>query len=1049
MTICSSCRAPNAPGANFCSSCGARLLTRPPAAAQRKVLTVLFSDITDSVGLADSLDPEAWQEILRDYFTEMSRILSHHGATIEKFIGDAIQGVFGLETTHEDDARRAVSAALEMQAAGGELNRAFADRWGVTLQVRIGIHTGEVVAGDPDHGQPFAVGDVMNVAARLQQIAEPGEVLISPSTYERVRERVEVQDLGPRTLKGKPEPVHVYRLLKMGAEADRRRSITTTPLVGRSSELEQLDRAFRDAVATNSFVTCTIVGDAGMGKTRIAHELAASLEGSARVLWGYAGPYDASNTLAPIAQVARQALELNVEDARQDVVDKVASIAQRIEVSPDALEVLVGISERSIHERDLYYAFRRLLESEAAELPHVVILDDLHWANPHFLNLVGYLEGWGSGAAVLVVCLGRPEVLERDAGVANVLQGPTIRLRALPSEGAEDLLRKAGADDVDPAVVRRIIELTGGNPLFLEEMVDMLAASESDSTSLPVPDSIRDLLRARIDSVAEKERLALQHASVVGQTFWWQAVNELADDETRPEIDILLDNLWRRALIQPSSSQLKSEDAYSFTNALLREVVYAGIPKMIRSRAHQIVAHWLTARSDDHHFTLDDIIGFHLEQAFAYLQQVGVRGAELRSVAEAAETHLRTAGRRALDRWDFTAAAGLLTRAVRVGQAASTLRWETAIDAAEALIEIGELSEAKEAIASARSAADASSDRRGAAHAEVYGTWLEIRSDNPAGWSDAARRQTEGALKTFEELEDPIGLARAHELLGDVYFTNGEHGRGEKELRAAANYARQAEDVRAETRLLTYLAAVLLWGPTPVPEAIERCEEILDRMSSSRWGRAKVALVLGGLYAMDGSFDRSDQLITEAKMLMEELGMSVTLATGRQISSLAYSLAGRSDDAAKELRLGYDELERTQNRGFLATAATYLARALIENQELDDVPRLLERAKEIAPSDDDVAQAEIAIAEAMLLAGRGDPEAATLSDRAQEVFGRTDELNDRADVLLCHALILEDLGRSDEARRAASEAELLYRRKGVKPRLAKAAELAGSEGAEE
>ncbi|MGH3051491.1 MAG: adenylate/guanylate cyclase domain-containing protein, partial [Gaiellaceae bacterium] len=462
-------------------------------AEARKTVTIVFSDVAGSTSLGDRLDPEALRRVMERYFTEMRSVLERHGGTVEKFIGDAVMAVFGIPAAHEDDALRAVRAAVEMRDRLADLNEEFERERGITLEVRTGVNTGEVVAGDPSGGQFYATGDAVNVAKRLEQAAQPGEVLLGEQTYRLVQEAVRVELVGPLTLKGKAEAVAPYRLLEVveGAPALARRF--DTPFVGRQEELARLLGCFDRSVGEETPLLVTVIGAAGIGKTRIAAELIAEIGERAAVLQGRCLSYGEGITFWPLQEILR-------------------GLTERPTGAPEP--------EQARGTEETFWAYRKLFEALAKERPLVLVLEDIHWAEPTLLDLIEHIVEWTREAPMLIVCVARPDLLDERPGWS----GELVELEPLPSEEAETLVAVLGAG-VDPAIRVRATGVAEGNPLFLEQL---LALAEEDGHELAVPHTIQALLSARLDRLAPDERALFEAAAVVGKEFWRSAVLHLA-----------------------------------------------------------------------------------------------------------------------------------------------------------------------------------------------------------------------------------------------------------------------------------------------------------------------------------------------------------------------------------------------------------------------------------------------------------------------------------------------------------------------------------------
>jgi class 3 adenylate cyclase len=572
--------------------------------AHRKVVTVLFCDVVGSTALGESVDPEALQAVLARYFERMRGIVESHGGSVEKFIGDAVMAVFGVPAAHEDDALRACRAAVEMRNALPELG----------VEGRIGVNTGEVLTGTEER---LATGDAVNVAARLEQAAEPGEVLVGAETLALVAAGVELGEERLLELKGKTVPVAAHPLVSV-REAEERSHASR--FVGREPELHQLSHAWERAFAGPRSELVTIVGEPGIGKSRLVAEALARID--ARVVRGRCLSYGEGITYWPVVEVVKQ---LDALPSDEQAANAIRSLLRE-------RDVVAGKDE-------IAWAFRKLLEEQA---PLVVCFDDIQWGEETFLDLVESTALLSTGAPLLVVCMARPELLDgRPAWPAP------LRLESLPAEQADRLV----GGSIPAGVREQIVRASGGNPLFLTEMV---ALSEQGGGQVEVPPTLRALLAMRLDQLDEPERRVLERGAVEGELFHRGTVQALVQEET--EVMPRLAALVRRDLIRPDRPQLPREDAYRFSHLLIRDAAYEALPKATRADLHQRFAVWLEKHGQSL-VELDEILGYHLEQAARYLDELGRPDSRL---ALAAGDRLAAAGRQAL--WRGARSRRLLSR---------------------------------------------------------------------------------------------------------------------------------------------------------------------------------------------------------------------------------------------------------------------------------------------------------------------------------------------------------------------------------------------------
>ncbi|MEA2498643.1 MAG: hypothetical protein QOH26_1048, partial [Actinomycetota bacterium] len=599
MQICARCGFENPSGQKFCGECGTRLEAGPAASEVRKTVTVLFADVVDSTGLGERLDPERVRALMSRYFELVREALERHGASVEKFIGDAVMAVFGIPHLHEDDALRAVRAALDLGPAIASLEDT--DASGTRIQVRVGLNTGMVVAGDPSAGQNLVTGDAVNVAARLQQAAEPGEILIGDETYELVRHAVEVGEARPLELKGKSGAVNARSVLGISEQSEALARRARSPLVGRKRQLRQLNQALEASVEDQACQLFTVLGTAGVGKSRLVDEFVAGLEG-ARVAFGRCLPYGEGITYWPLTEALRSLAGVQEIDHSPEAMTALAGVLGGDAENLGPLAPLVGLGTGTHSADETANAARRLFERLGRERPLVAIFDDVHRAEPAFLDLIDHVVEWSSQSPILVICTARPDLLDTRPGWGGgKVNASTVLLEPLDQEASEELIANVVGGSLEPALSKQILQSAEGNPLFVEEMVSMLvddgALTEdggvwrvADPDQVRVPTSLRVLLAARLDRLGSGERQVISRAAVVGKVFERQAVTALAPEELRIDVSQHLGTLSRRELIRPDTG---SEDLFTFRHILIRDAAYDSLPKRDRADLHERFAAWL------------------------------------------------------------------------------------------------------------------------------------------------------------------------------------------------------------------------------------------------------------------------------------------------------------------------------------------------------------------------------------------------------------------------------------------------------------------------
>jgi class 3 adenylate cyclase/tetratricopeptide (TPR) repeat protein len=1019
VLVCTQCGHQNPDGARFCNACAASL-----AAAERKVrktVSIVRCDVTGSTALGERLDAEALRGVMTRYFDEMRTVIERHGGTVEKFIGDAVMAVFGIPVLHEDDALRAVHAAAEMREALKRLNDELGRERGVQLQVRTGVMTGEVIAGDPSAGHAFVTGDAANVAARLETSAQPGQILIGEPTYRLVSAAVEAEPVEPFTVRGKAEPLRAWRLRGVlpGARLVPRR--LDIPMVGRRREFANLLAVYEHARSERSCEVVTIVGEPGIGKSRLSEELAREVGNEAIVLRGRCLPYGEGITYWPLVEMLRSA-------ARSE---ERARIAELLEGEPDAdliagrVAAAVGGAEGGMPSEETFWAVRKLFERLAREQSLVLLIDDLQWAERTFLELVEHIAYLSRSAPILLVGLARSEFLERRPE----WPGARIRLEPLLDADAEALLDLLAEErPVAEDVRARIESAAEGNPLFIEQMLAML---EGDRGGRAVPPTIQALLAARVDQLDVPQRRAVECASVVGQQFWSGAVRELSGEGAM--IGRALIDLVRLEFVVPDESPtFPDEDAFRFVHILVRDAAYEAIPKELRSELHERLAGWMERKDKEQAVQHEEIVGYHLEEAFRYLEELGSTDRPRRLLAEQAAERLLSAGRKALARGDMPAAANLFTRAVRLMSRQDPVRLSVLPDLAEALIVGGELARAKNVLDEALRDARTAGNRRAEAHVEIVEEQLLLMTD-PEGVVERIPAMTTEAIRIFGKLGDDLGLARAWHLRSEVGWMRCRFAESGAALERALVHAERADDRRRAARLRGRLLMALSAGPTPVDEVIARAQEMLDEAKGDRVAETELLSDVSLMEAYRGNFARARNLAAQRESTAGELGLRVALAGGKNFSAEVEMLAGDSATAEQMWRESCELFAEMGERGILSTRAAELAeKALYVQGKYDEAERFAKLGRETGSSDDIETQARWRGALAKVFARRGEFEAADrLAHEAVELVEPTDFRELQGDVFMDVAEVFRLASRSEDAAAAARRAQETYEAKGM------------------
>jgi class 3 adenylate cyclase/tetratricopeptide (TPR) repeat protein len=1005
VAVCTSCGAENREGARFCDSCGAAL-AEPVAAGRetRKTVSVLFADVTGSTRLGERLDPESLRQVMARYFDVAKNVVERHGGVVEKFIGDAVMAVFGVPAVHEDDALRAVRAAQELRNGLATLNDELESSYGIRLELRTGVNTGEVVTGTAER---LATGDAVNVAARLEQAANPGEILLGGTTYGLVTETVVAEPAPPLEVKGKSDTLTAYRLLAVHADAAPVARRGQAPMIGREQQRQLLEHAYANAVGARACNLFTILGAAGVGKSRLASEFLSSLDG-ATVASGRCLSYGEGISYWPVTEVV---LQLDPDEREGQ-----------------ALASILGDEHAASTPDQTAWAFRKLLERRAREQPLVVVFDDVHWGEPVFLDLVEHVADLSRDAPILLLCMARGELLDRrPAWGGGKLNATNVLLEPLAEGDAGALLdRLLPGDGLDESLRNRILESADGNPLFVEEMVAMVAEAGT-ATDVVVPPTIQALLAARLDQLDDGERRVLERGSVEGQVFHRGAVVALSNEE--PQVDGRLVTLVRKDLVRPEQAALADDEAYRFRHLLIRDTAYEALPKGVRSELHERMAAWLDERAAAL-VELDELVGYHLEQSYRYRVELGPEDSDARALGTRAAHRLHAAGDRAYARGDVGAAQSLLVRASEVSAKEDEVHRLVLLRLAEAAVSSGTFDRGLERLRDVEALADRAGDERARLRAALTRLDIRVSTDGDLRMADCEpeARQLAEALAGLGDFE---GAARGFRLAGNFAAWLGRCAEGEEIWKRALELAERAGSQTMIAETLTWRAWGWWFGAVTVEEGVHLCEENVRRLPGNPGIEAASRLLRGGLLARLGETDEARSEIAVARALYEDLGQVFFGAGAAMVEADAELVLGNPERALAAIEPAVEAMRTATDTGYLSTSIAYQGETLFALGRYAEAAEAGEEAMRLAGPDDIEPHMHGGAVRAAALARLGDLEGAEKGIAAARALGdATDLLTMREFMAFMRAEVERAAGRADGEREALRDALDLAERKG-------------------
>ncbi len=903
MVVCSNCGGENPNNARFCLHCASPIVQVEQRRMERKYATALFADLVGSTSLVEREDPEVVQFVVSRTFDRMSEEIRRHEGFLEKFMGDAVLAVFGVPRAHEDDAERAVRTAIEMQAVLSELNRGFAAEGRPQLAMRIGVEAGEVLVDQERASGPrdrMLTGDAVNTASRLQGAAEPGRIVVGPAVYAATKEAIEYRELPPLDLKGKSASVIAWEALRIRAQhrGERPGLGMQATMVGRDEEFAVLEQTFRRVQTEGRPALVTIVGTAGVGKTRLAHELERYAEGMPEFVYWRRGRCLAygNTSYSALADAIKAQCEI-LDDDPADVAARKVNVTVR-ELSGDDelaphIRALVGAGEeRSFSREDLFDAWRRFLERLAARYPLVLVFEDVHWADAGLLDFIEHAADLAQGP-IMLLTLARPELFEsRPSWGGGKRNAASIFLDPLSvAEGGEMLADLLGSD-LTPDVRDLIVERSEGNPLYVEEIVRMLiddgVLRATDASrwevarpvaEVEVPRSIQGLIAARLDGLPEDEKTFLQDAAVVGRVFWTGAVATLAGVDRAASRDAL-DRLRVKELVVPHEpSSFSNEQEFAFRHNLIRDGAYDSLPKALRAEKHARIARWAQDRAGDRAAEMAELIASHYLEARRYLDELGVTGEELAVID--AEGY----------RWARAAA----DRTAALWQRVESVRWY------------------REALGAAEAAGATTADRADLAHLL---TEVGFGTESAGNNADAARL----ALDLSESIGNEANAGWAQAQLGFALFQQGKDEEAQTEIAAAIARLEPLGESESLAVALQWLGQYLVRrgrdeeGEPIVRRALEMGERVHAPVIV-----AEATQTLAMTLSQQGRSEEAVETIEEAYVLAKDAGVvTVLLRVYNNLPSIVSTFASDHRRALDVLREGIELAQRVGAVGYLA-----------------------------------------------------------------------------------------------------------------------------------
>jgi class 3 adenylate cyclase/tetratricopeptide (TPR) repeat protein len=959
---------------------------------ERKLATVLFVDLVDHTQLVTGTDPEVVRRRVTTFFDSVAQCIETHGGTVEKFAGDAVMAAFGIPQAHEDDAERAVRAALAMIDRVHELE----------LEARVGVEAGEVVVDDTE--STFATGEAVNVAARLQQAARPGEILIGEAAQRLTRGAIEVESAGPLELRGFRDPIAAFRPLSAHGGVHRLGSISA-PFVGRDAELDLLRNTLERTIRDKRPHVFTVYGEPGVGKSRLVREFLAGAEG-VTILAGRALPYGEGVTYWPLAEMVKAAAGISDDDPIETAREKLLECCGE-EAIAELLGLASGVLESVEGERgqpEIAWAAREFVDELADVQPLVLVFEDIHWAEEPLLELSDHLAQWVRERPLLILCLARPELLDvRPGWGGGRVRSTAIELEPLPREESEQLADALLQDAELPATVRmHLLDTSEGNPLYVEETVRMVLES-GDGAHDRIPDTLQALIAARIDRLPGSSKILLQRASVLGRVFAGSALADLSPDFGDDLEDALDDLLVRDLLTRETRSGFSGEIAYRFKHVLIREVAYSALSKSSRAEYHQKFAEWLRERADKE---LLEIRAYHLDQATQLLAELDGR-APLELTRTTAHV-LEVAGKRALSREASQSARKLLLRAVELEPTV-----ERRYDAARAAWKLGDLVASASEMSAVADEAERDGNHRIRGRALTALAEATLSREGDVGRAIAYADQALAVL----DVDDFVGRFGALDTRSLTACYAGQLSLAQEYETEAVEVARKAERKDFESKAVLELASIHM---SRLEE--DKAEPLIDRAcelaeaSGSILARAEAARAKGELHRLRNEYEEAEEWLSKALDLFTETGSKWGIAHVSKVLGRVAVSTGDAQRAEKHFRESIRLLAPMQERGTLCESQRLLSQLLLTQGRIEEAEKFALAARETVSAEDVTSRATTRLALAEVRAAQGrDDEAESLFKEAVDIVRGTEQCRIDLEILPSYAQFLRDRERLDEA----------------------------------